>query len=73
MKGLPTPSHPISGSLLIDPAWYDALSKLRKDADSAYPEPAPIDITGSRSDGSALANLLQALEQLGLVTDSTTA
>ena len=35
---------------------------------------APIDITGARDDTeAALANLLTALETLGLITDSTTA
>ena len=35
---------------------------------------APIDITGARDDPeAALANLLTALETLGLITDSTTA
>jgi hypothetical protein len=31
------------------------------------------DITGARDDGTALASLLTALEDMGLITDSTTA
>ncbi len=34
---------------------------------------APLEITGARDDPEeALANLLEALEQLGIITDSTT-
>lgn len=33
----------------------------------------PINVTGDRSDGTALTNLLTALATLGLITDSTVA
>ena len=33
----------------------------------------PISVTGSRSGGAALTNLLSALEDLGLITDNTSA
>ena len=47
----------------------DALAKLQK----AY-ENAPVYVTGARdTPEAALANLLTALETLGLITDSTTA
>lgn len=43
----------------------DILAKLR---------PAPIDVTGARdTPEEALANVLQALHDLGLITDNTTA
>ena len=47
----------------------DALDKLQK----AY-ENAPVTVTGARdTPEAALANLLIALQTLGLITDSTTA
>ena len=47
----------------------DALDKLQKAAENA-----PVDVTGARdAPEEALANLLTALETLGLITDSTTA
>ena len=47
----------------------DALAKLQK----AY-ENAPVTVTGARdAPEEALANLLTALETLGLIIDSTTA
>lgn len=34
---------------------------------------APLSVTGARDDGTALVNLLDALEKLGLIQDNTTA
>lgn len=36
------------------------------------PEQRRIEVTGARDDGTALADLLTALEALGFITDSTT-
>jgi hypothetical protein len=45
-----------------------------KDKLATIAQNAPIDVTGARDDPeAALANLLAALETLGLITDSTTA
>jgi hypothetical protein len=47
----------------------DALAKLQKASENA-----PVAVTGARdTPEEALANLLTALETLGLITDSTTA
>ena len=47
----------------------DALDKLQKATENA-----PVTVTGARdAPEEALANLLTALETLGLITDSTTA
>lgn len=37
------------------------------------PDGEPIEVTGARDDGTALASLLSALEDIGFITDSTTA
>jgi len=39
--------------------------------DSPAPPGVPIEVTGSRSSGVALTNLLVALEQIGIIVDNT--
>lgn len=37
------------------------------------PDGEPVEVTGARDDGTALESLLTALEEIGLITDSSTA
>lgn len=39
--------------------------------DSPTPPGVPVEVTGSRSTGTALTNLLDALDQIGLILDNT--
>lgn len=54
------------GSTLIGNGSAAPTTELNLDA-------VPINVTGARDDGSALASLLTALATLGLITDSSTA
>ena len=66
LEGAGQTGHAQIDNLLPTPAEKDILTDIAA-------QTPPVNVTGSRAGNTALANLLAALEDLGLITDSTTA
>lgn len=61
--------NPANGQALV---WNESTQSFDMGGPVATDD-LPVDVTGARGDGSALASLLTALETAGIITDSTTA